>query len=225
MQAKASGRQPQPQSQQPPDVQTLLEGQQDLICRFHKHELQPHQCGSILLQQIQAPVETVWSFVRRFGEPQVYKRLIQGCDIIEGDGGVGSVRELHMVSSIPATSSKERLEILNEEEHIISFRVLEGSHRLQNYWSVTSLHPHSINGQIGTLVLESYIVDIPEGNTREDTHMFVDTVVRCNLKVLAKLSEHKHFHEKKVAEKEKEKEKEVSSKDETSQVSELAMEG
>lgn len=189
-----------------PDFQTLLEEQQDLICRFHSHELQPHQCGSILLQQIKAPVETVWTFARRFEKPQVYKRLIQGCDIIEGDGGVGSVRELHMVSSIPATSSRERLEILDEEEHIISFRVLEGSHRLQNYWSVTSLHPHEINGQMGTLVLESYIVDIPEGNTREETHMFVDTVVRCNLKVLAKLSEHKYFHERKVTEKEKEKE-------------------
>lgn len=188
------------------DFQTLLEGQQDLICRFHKHELQPHQCGSILLQQIQAPVDTVWSFTRRFEEPQVYKRLIQGCDIIMGDGGVGSVRELHMVSSIPATSSKERLEILNEEEHIISFRVLEGSHRLQNYWSVTSLHPHEINGQMGTLVLESYIVDIPEGNTREETHMFVDTVVRCNLRVLTKLSEHKFFHEKEAMAKEKGKE-------------------
>jgi len=184
---------------QQPDFQTLLEGQQDLICRFHKHELQPHQCGSILLQQIQAPVDVVWSFTRRFAEPQMYKRLIQGCDLIEGDGGVGSVRELHMVSSIPATSSKERLEILNEEEHIISFRVLEGGHRLQNYWSITSLHPHEINGQMGTLVLESYIVDIPDGNTREETHMFVDTIVRCNLKVLTKLSEHKHLHEQKEA--------------------------
>lgn len=205
----------------PPGFQALLEGQQDLICRFHKHELQPHQCGSILLQQIQAPVETVWSFTRRFEEPQVYKHLIQGCDLIEGDGGVGSVRELHMVSSIPATSSKERLEILNEEEHIISFRVLEGSHRLQNYWSVTSLHSLEINGQTGTLLLESYIVDIPDGNTREETHMFVDTVVRCNLKALTKLSEHKYFHERK----EKEKEKELLSPDTQEPVPEIAIGG
>lgn len=178
-----------------PDFQSLLEGQQDLICRFHKHELQPHQCGSILLQQIKAPVGTVWAFARRFDKPQVYKSLIHTCDIIDGDGGVGSIREIHLVSSIPATSSIERLEILDHEQHIISFKVLTGGHRLQNYWSVTSLHEHEIDGQMGTLVLESYVVDIPECNTREETHMFVDTVVRCNLKKLARLSEHQHFHE------------------------------
>ncbi|XP_024366744.1 abscisic acid receptor PYL12 [Physcomitrium patens] len=177
------------------DFQTLLEGQQDLICRFHRHELQPHQCGSILLQLIKAPVETVWSVARSFDKPQVYKRFIQTCEIIEGDGGVGSIREVRLVSSIPATSSIERLEILDDEEHIISFRVLGGGHRLQNYWSVTSLHSHEIDGQMGTLVLESYVVDIPEGNTREETHMFVDTVVRCNLKALAQVSEHRFFHE------------------------------
>ncbi|KAG0589247.1 hypothetical protein KC19_1G007000 [Ceratodon purpureus] len=180
-----------------PDFQSLLEGQQDLICRFHKHELQPHQCGSILLQQIKAPVETVWSFARLFDKPQVYKSLIQTCDIIEGDGGVGTIREIHLVSSIPATSSIERLEILDHEQHIISFKVLTGGHRLQNYWSVTSLHQHEIDGKMGTLVLESYVVDVPEGNTREETHTFVDTVVRCNLKKLTRLSEHKWFHEEK----------------------------
>lgn len=179
------------------DFQTLLEGQQGLICRFHRHELQAHQCGSILLQQIKAPVETVWSVLRRFDKPQVYKRFIESCDVIEGDGGVGTIREVHVVSSIPATSSIERLEILDEEEHIISFRVLGGGHRLQNYWSVTSLHNHEMDGHIGTLVLESYVVDIPEGNTREETHMFVDTVVRCNLKALSQVSDHKFFHESK----------------------------
>lgn len=178
-----------------PDFQSLLEGQQDLICRFHKHELQAHQCGSILLQQIKAPVETVWSFACRFDKPQVYKSLIQTCDVLEGDGGVGTVREIHLVSSIPATSSIERLEILDHEQHIISFKVLTGGHRLQNYWSLTSLHEHEIDGEMGTLVLESYVVDLPEGNTREETHLFVDTIVRCNLKKLARLSEHKWFHE------------------------------
>jgi abscisic acid receptor (PYR/PYL family) len=173
--------------------QSLLEGKQDLICWFHGHELQAHQCGSVLLQQVKVPVEAVWAVLRRFDEPQAYKRFIQRCEILEGDGGVGTVREVHLVSSIPATSSVERLEILDEERHVISFRVLGGGHRLQNYWSVTSLHAHEIDGQLGTLVLESYVVDIPEGNTREETHLFVDTVVRCNLKSLAQVSQQK-FH-------------------------------
>jgi abscisic acid receptor (PYR/PYL family) len=150
----------------------------------------------------------------------VYKSLIQTCDIIHGDGGVGTIREIHLVSSIPATSSIERLEILDHEQHIISFKVLTGGHRLQNYWSVTSLHQHEIDGQMGTLVLESYVVDIPEGNTREETHMFVDTVVRCNLKKLARLSEHKFFHEEKA-----QKPKDVSPLSLDSHSSSVAVEG
>jgi abscisic acid receptor (PYR/PYL family) len=171
------------------DFQAMLESKQDLICRYHTHELEAHQCGSILLQQIDVPVETVWSVVRRFDKPEAYKQFIQACQIVEGDGGVGSVRELHLVTSVPATTSLERLDVLDDQEHIISFRVLGGGHRLQNYWSVTSLHEHEIDGKAGTLVFESYVVDIPDGNTREETHMFIDTVVRCNLRALSRVSQ------------------------------------
>jgi abscisic acid receptor (PYR/PYL family) len=188
------------------DFQSLFEKKQDLICRHHTQELEPHQCGSILWQPIKVSVRIVWSIVRCFDKPQVYKRFIQTCNVIEGDGGVGSVREIHLVSSVPATSSVERLEILNEDEHVISFRVIGGGHRLQNYSSVTSLHELEIDGCPGTLVLESYVVDIPDGNTREETHMFVDTVVRCNLKSLAQISEQQYSKEceqQKLKEKEK----------------------
>lgn len=44
-----------------------------------------------------------------------------------------------------------------------------GSHRLENYRSITSLHLHEIDREINTLVLESYIIDIPENNTHEET--------------------------------------------------------
>lgn len=43
------------------------------------------------------------------------------CDILEGNEGMGTIHELQLVSSIPMTSSIERFEILNEEEHIVSF--------------------------------------------------------------------------------------------------------
>ncbi|KAF3774350.1 Abscisic acid receptor [Nymphaea thermarum] len=33
----------------------------------------------------------------------------------------------------------------------------------------------------GTVVVEPYVVDVPPGNTKEDTCVFVDTIVRCNL--------------------------------------------
>ena len=39
-----------------------------------------------------------------------------------------------------------------------------------------------------TVVVESYEVDVPEGNTEEETKMFADTVVRLNLQKLAEVA-------------------------------------
>ncbi|KAJ7521341.1 hypothetical protein O6H91_19G048700 [Diphasiastrum complanatum] len=88
-----------------------------------------------------------------------------------------------------ASCSTERLEVLDDEQHVLSFRVLGGEHRLQNYHSVTTLHDHEADGRPETLVIESYVVDVPKGNTKEDTSTFTNTLVRCNLRSLAKLAE------------------------------------
>lgn len=101
-----------------------------------------------------------------------------------GNGGVGSVREVTVVSGLPASTSTERLEMLDDEKHILSFRVVGGEHRLRNYRSVTSVNEFKEEGKVYTIVLESYIVDIPEGNSGEDTKMFVDMVVKLNLQKL-----------------------------------------
>jgi abscisic acid receptor (PYR/PYL family) len=159
--------------------------------------VEANQCSNIHAQVINAPLEIVWSVVRRFERPQMYKKFIQSCSIIQGGGGenqelleVGSIREVRLVSGIPATSSVERLEILDDDQHIFSFRILGGVHRLQNYRSVTSLHHHQMmNGKAGTLLLESYVVNVPDGNTTEETLLFVDTLVRCNLKSLSQVTE------------------------------------
>ena len=59
----------------------------------------------------------------------------------------------------------------------------------QNYWSKITLHPEVIDGRPGTLVLESYVVDIPEGNTKDETHYFIEAFIKCHLKSLADVSE------------------------------------
>lgn len=38
-------------------------------------------------------------------------------------------------------------------------------------------------------MIESFIVDVPEGNTRDDTCFFVESLIKCNLKSLAAISE------------------------------------
>lgn len=106
-----------------------------------------------------------------------------------GDGSVGSIREVSVVSGLPASNSTERLDMLDDDKHVLSFSVLGGEHRLKNYTSTTSLHEFCKEGIVWTIVIESYVVDIPEGNTHDDTSMFVDTVIKCNLQSLAHLSE------------------------------------
>ncbi|PON94338.1 Polyketide cyclase/dehydrase [Trema orientale] len=159
----------------------------DAVARHHTHEVRANQSCSAVIQEIAAPVSTVWSVVRRFDNPQAYKHFVKSCHVIVGDGDVGTLREVQVVSGLPANNSTERLEILDDERHVISFSVVGGEHRLSNYRSVTTLHPSPAGA--GTVVVESYVVDVPPENTKEDTCTFVDTIVRCNLQSLAQIAE------------------------------------
>ncbi|XP_077213259.1 abscisic acid receptor PYL4-like [Tasmannia lanceolata] len=160
----------------------------ETVARHHTHSVGPNQCCSAVVQPIAAPLPRVWSVVRRFDNPQAYKHFIKSCHVIVGTGDVGTLREVRLVSGIPAGSSTERLEILDDERHVLSFSVVGGDHRLANYRSITTLHPASAASG-GTVVVESYVVDVPPGNSREDTCVFVDTIVKCNLQSLAQIAE------------------------------------
>lgn len=162
------------------------------LLHHHTHAVAANQCCSAAVQAIDAPVDTVWSVVRRFDKPQEYKLFLKSCHVILGGGEVGTLREVRVVSGLPAACSTERLEILDDEKHVMSFSVVGGDHRLNNYRSVTTLHaapPSSGGGGNGTVVVESYVVDIPQGNTKEETCAFVDTIVKCNLQSLAQIAE------------------------------------
>ncbi|XP_068649238.1 abscisic acid receptor PYL2-like [Aristolochia californica] len=156
-----------------------------VIRNYHTFEPAPHTCTSLISQKIDAPLGAVWPLVRSFENPQRYKHFIKSCST-RGDGGVGSIRDVTVISGLPASASTERLEMLDDENHILSFSVVGGEHRLKNYRSVTSVNEfRKADANVYTVVLESYIVDIPDGNTGEDTKMFVDTVVKLNLQKLA----------------------------------------
>ncbi|KAJ6972504.1 abscisic acid receptor PYL3-like [Populus alba x Populus x berolinensis] len=132
------------------------------VRRHHKHEPRENQCTSALVKHIKAPAHLVWSLVRRFDQPQRYK---------------------------PFVSSTERLELLDDEEHILGVQIVGGDHRLKNYSSIMTVHPEFIDGRPGTLVIESFVVDVPDGNTKDETCYFVKALIRCNLKSLADVSE------------------------------------
>ncbi|KAL7100078.1 hypothetical protein ACP275_09G126100 [Erythranthe tilingii] len=166
-----------------------------IIQRYH-HPMQNNSsssntCTSLIVQRIEAPAAAVWQFVRAFGRPQAYKHFTKSCEMVEGDGRtVGSRRRVTVVSGLPASTSDERLEILDEENRVLSFRVVGGDHRLRDYVSVTSVNDviSDANNRVYCVVLESYGVEIPEGNTWEDTRMFVDTIVKLNLQNLGEVA-------------------------------------
>ncbi|WOL12422.1 abscisic acid receptor PYL8-like [Canna indica] len=133
----------------------------DYIRRFHRHEPAENQCSSAVFKHIKAPVNLVWSLVRRFDEPQKYKPFVSRC-IAQGDLGIGSLREVNVKSGLPATTSTERLEHLDDNEHVLSFKIVGGDHRLKNYSSIVTAHPETIDGRPGTLVIESFVVDVPD---------------------------------------------------------------
>ncbi|CAA6672920.1 unnamed protein product [Spirodela intermedia] len=183
------------------------------LCKHHKHHPRDNQCSSVVVDHIRVPVHVVWSLVRRFDQPQKYKPFVSRC-VVRGDLEIGSVREINVKSGLPATTSTERLELLDDDEHVLGIRILGGDHRLQNKnltrpfhvstrslllpvhrrttRSVVTLHPEIIEGRPGTTVVESFVVDVPDGNTKDETCFFVEAVIKCNLKSLADVCERLH---------------------------------
>ncbi|XP_072961309.1 abscisic acid receptor PYL3-like isoform X3 [Typha angustifolia] len=102
----------------------------EYVRKLHRHEPRENQCSSTLVKRIKAPVHLVWSLVRRFDQPQKYKPFISRC-VVRGDLEIGSVREVNVKSGLPATTSTERLELLDDNEHILSVRIVGGDHRLK----------------------------------------------------------------------------------------------
>ncbi|XVF52358.1 hypothetical protein PTKIN_Ptkin05aG0012500 [Pterospermum kingtungense] len=160
------------------------------IIQFHAYSVGPGKCSSLLAQRINAPHDVVWSVVRRFDKPQAYKHFIKSCVVKEGfQMVVGCTRDVNVISGLPAETSTERLDILDDDRKVTGFSIIGGEHRLRNYRSVTTVHGFERDGRIWTVVLESYVVDVPEGNTEEDTKLFADTVVKLNLQKLASVTE------------------------------------
>ncbi|VAH15392.1 unnamed protein product [Triticum turgidum subsp. durum] len=103
----------------------------DYMRRLHGHAPGENQCTSALVKHIKAPVHLVWSLVRSFDQPQRYKPFVSRCVVRGGDLEIGSVREVNVKTGLPATTSTERLEQLDDDEHILSVKFVGGDHRLR----------------------------------------------------------------------------------------------
>ncbi|XP_062012981.1 abscisic acid receptor PYL12-like [Rosa rugosa] len=152
---------------------------------YHSNALSPNQCGSSVVQTIDAPLPLVWSILRQFDKPQAYKQFIRSCKMRAGDGGVGSIREVMVSTGLPAKTSMERLDKLDDDKHVLDFSIVGGEHKLVNYSSTTTVQEKGRK----TVVTQSYVVDVPAGSSKEDTCLFANTIIECNLRSLAKVTE------------------------------------
>uniref|UniRef100_A0A0E0LC74 Uncharacterized protein n=1 Tax=Oryza punctata TaxID=4537 RepID=A0A0E0LC74_ORYPU len=166
----------------------IQEEEMEYVQQFHNHEPSSNQCNSFVAKHIREPLQTVWSLVRRFDQPQLFKPFVRKC-VMRGNIDTGSVREVTVQSGLPATRSIERLEFLDDNEHILRVKFIGGDHMLKYYSSTLTVHSEVIKCQPGTLVIESFVVDILEGNTKDDICYFVKNLLRCNLRTLADVSE------------------------------------
>ncbi|MQM09806.1 hypothetical protein Taro_042683 [Colocasia esculenta] len=62
-----------------------------------------------------------------------YKHFVKSCHVLVGDGNnIRTLREVRVVFGLPAATSMECLEVLDEESHVLSFQIVGGEHRLTN---------------------------------------------------------------------------------------------
>lgn len=51
------------------------------VQEFHSYTVGQGKCSSLLAQCVNAPRAVVWSIVRRFDKPQIYKHFIKACSV------------------------------------------------------------------------------------------------------------------------------------------------
>ncbi|CAI9767156.1 unnamed protein product [Fraxinus pennsylvanica] len=161
---------------------------QSTILRYHTfRSSSSNTCTSLTVQRIDAPATAVWPLYVLLKPLKTTNTSSKAVDwwAVAGDGGVWSFSHVTVVFGLPASTSIERLEMVDDERFVPSFRVVGGEHRLKDYNSITSVN-ELLNEEerAYTVVLESYVVEIAEGNTREDTRLLVDTIVKLNLQKL-----------------------------------------
>ncbi|KAF5811581.1 putative START-like domain superfamily protein [Helianthus annuus] len=52
---------------------------------------------------------------------------------------VGCTRDVNVISGLPAATSTERLDLLDDDNHVMAFTIIGGEHRLRNYHAVTTV--------------------------------------------------------------------------------------
>ncbi|XP_058077924.1 major strawberry allergen Fra a 1-2-like [Magnolia sinica] len=95
--------------------------------------------------------------------PKVLPEVIASITIIEGYGGVGSIREMKFTEAIKdITQLKDCINVVDDEKHVFKYTVIEGGFiglKLKSYSFETCLEPAGDNGSISKLTVEYDTMD------------------------------------------------------------------
>ncbi|KAI4966811.1 hypothetical protein ZWY2020_035966 [Hordeum vulgare] len=81
-----------------------------------------------------------WSEALQEGMTEAEGLHCRGCALVASDkASIGNAREDTVVSGLPTSTSSERLEILDDGSHILSFSIVDGEACLKNY------HPYPLS--------------------------------------------------------------------------------
>ncbi|RWR76481.1 pathogenesis-related protein 1-like protein [Cinnamomum micranthum f. kanehirae] len=71
--------------------------------------------------------------------PKIMPKVIASAQLLQGDGGVGSIRQLNFTLAFEAfTYVKDRVDIMDDEKHVFKYTVFEGGvigNKLKSYSS------------------------------------------------------------------------------------------
>ncbi|WKA11619.1 hypothetical protein VitviT2T_029099 [Vitis vinifera] len=77
---------------------------------------------SLLVQRVHVPLFNVCSVVHRFGKPQTCKHVIKSCHMEGGfEMRMGCLRDVNVISGLPAAISAGRLDIQDDERHVTRY--------------------------------------------------------------------------------------------------------
>ncbi|XP_050239889.1 major allergen Pru ar 1-like [Quercus robur] len=58
--------------------------------------------------------------------PKIFPQVVKSIEIIQGDGGIGSIRQINFAEGSQLNSVKNRIDELNEENHSYKYTYIEG---------------------------------------------------------------------------------------------------
>lgn len=103
--------------------------------------------------------------------------FVTACTMLAGDGmKPRSTREVRVAIGLPVGGSTEPLEVLDEEQRVMSYSIFGGDRRLVNYLSTLTVMSQPPDEGAGVVVIEPYVTDVPPGSTEGETCLFTGTI-------------------------------------------------